>query len=173
MNLAVHRSMIFWFGILAMTFICWAWRDSTRQLTAFYKGSLTLTSNGGELGIDYIENYLSREFCFYRGADGSDPIDQEILPSPRVLRRDSLPEVKGIELLGRCPLTREESLKAHLEIMGDNDWLLLTPYWLLLIIVGSVWVTLLSMRARRRKGKPSPWGSRISTSGAQLHVKMR
>ena len=46
MKLPLHRSIIFWSGILVMAFIVWAWRDSQRYFSPLRIGNV-VTANVG------------------------------------------------------------------------------------------------------------------------------
>jgi len=54
MKSAFHRSITFWSGILAMTFICWAWWGSMRTCVTIGYGDRQLRHCGSGIRADYI-----------------------------------------------------------------------------------------------------------------------
>lgn len=147
MKLALHRSLIFWFGLLMMAFICWAWRDSWRLETGFTHGRSHLGSGYGRLVISHDPASAPERF-FYRGPLGK--------PEMKGSLNGQLPSLLGGT---GSPISYQEfeairdpaDLSSYaVGLLSTEGWLLDLPYPFLLVLVLLTWTALLVWRARRR-----------------------
>jgi hypothetical protein len=142
----LHRSIIFWAGILLILFTCWAWIDSRSHQSRICGKQLSAAS--ANHGI-FIHRQAGATFDF--------AVNREPMPSPNEpYRAPFLVHSRATD-----PEMPEDTppLKEWCQIMVDNfplgTWALYLPYWLILIPLILTWLALLSLRARRLKRAPS------------------
>ena len=149
MKLQLHRSIIFWSGILVMGFMAWAWRDSTHRHPLVTWGKYW--AMGYEGGVDLWHNPTqNRELRFdaLPGAPG---------PSPEMFPGIFFGHGIGQEADAAWDreYQQQPSFRAKkqwgLRLSTPEVWLLCIPYWLILVVVAGAWFPLLWWRARRRK----------------------
>ena len=164
----LYRSLTFWSGILVIGFLCWAWRDSHRNLSLLTASHYAAFSEGGLLGLirhpapfPRFEAERERSFFLqplYSFGMNEHPIKAASFPPP--LR------VRSVGSREEAPPTT----KFYHEVVANNarnlpvgTWLLAIPHWLFLLAVTLTWSGLLLCRARRHRratGKaaaPWPW----------------
>lgn len=134
----LSRSVSFWSGILAMGFICWAWRDSTRHMIAmegkFLGASIHLTNHRQSMNAGFIDKpHPSASWDLARlPATGGDTPERDL--TFEVLELD--PNIHGKSgTLARIAL----------------------PHWVLLLLVAIPWSGLLLWRARRIRSGKMQW----------------
>jgi len=158
MKLALHRSMIFWSGLLVMGFIVWAWRDSLHHRCEAGWNALM-----GESEAACVIVTRRPDFGFRRVDWSSGRVDDryqqrhwvvEVFPAPDLIRGMNYFDKSnpyGLKLEGQpSPSVLEMRARAMRKRQLDN-WELQTPYWLLLLIVSCTWLALLAWRSHRRK----------------------
>ena len=128
MNLALHRSVTFWSGLLVMAFIGWAWLDSLHRLCLIENGSWKIQNARAGIAASVI---VGRK---------PDPIQVHV-------RKLEPPSPLGTF----SPLDYGEQ---HLR--GITTKSVSAPHWLILLAVAPVWLALLFWRARRRKRTATP-----------------
>lgn len=132
----LHRSLSFWSGILVMSFLVWAWNDSTRHLTAMegkLRGaSILLTNHRQSMNAGFIDRprpSASWDFARLPATEGDTP-ERDL--SFEVVELD--PNIHG-----------KSGTLARIAI----------PHWLLLLFVAVLWSGLLIWRARCiRRARP-------------------
>lgn len=124
---ALHRSLTFWSGILAMAFIGWAWQDSMSYETSiggFIAGRAVGSWSGeGEIALSRVDGVNSLRRTVVMDVHRNPKVGQRLLPSPRYLVEGAPPFIRRVFF----------------------------PYWLMLLAVALPWLGLLAWRARRRK----------------------
>lgn len=153
-NLQLHRSVTFWSGILAMGFICWAWRDSYRN--TFHVGFRSVNVSASAGGIVAARSpRTSLTGALEWGRDSRQMrIQMEILPPPLYTRGrgDGKPLPAAVEGSARSSIYSLEELWILLEPFNSKDSsAIFVPYWLLLLAIALPWTALLFWRARWRK----------------------
>ena len=167
MRAALHRSLTFWFGLLVMGFICWAWRDSIFWNSSASTGSYYLNSTRSGVSVSYVPppasygKWRSTRFkAFPRHAAF------QYLPPAHFLRGAGQPQ-GPIEIADdgstagpperlawekdmQAARTQRELHEVSMRHRSVKDWSLFIPYWLILLAVAAVWLLLLFLRARRR-----------------------
>ncbi len=133
MKLALHRSIVFWFGLLAMTFVCWAWRDSMSGAVYARVPCFVVVHCAGGL---MLENTAGVEWKWER------EIDRKV-----VVRLDDV----GFGFHTASPRTGNASPWPPLMIAtGGKRPAVFIPHWLILLAVAALWLGLLFWRVRRR-----------------------
>ena len=160
----LHRSILFWSGLLIIAFLAWAWRDSERQWTIAAKGEFMLNHAWGGLGLDVGVHPPSSSFEFERMsvADGYRHTP-EMFPPPFFLRTSDVTEAESDELWTRLMsdqtgqgapyFTVHEITKLGAEAKSSPGWTLFIPYWLLILLTALLTAAPLLWLARRRKRK--------------------
>ena len=140
----IFRSVTFWSGILVMTFICWAWWDSSRNGCYIRVGPVGLSQSYSHISVIHTPGKSEIATDRYK-MDGT-VFGFLPLPPPFVVRGDPLPPAG--------PSVAPESFKALVErnwVHAPRDnWLLCIPHWLILFAAAVAWSGLLYWRARRR-----------------------
>ena len=169
MKAALHRSLTFWFGLLAMGFICWAWWDSLREGTRSNTDRFWLEHSWSGLTIHRLSASHPPVYGFRRERHIPAALKHppERLPPPVFLRNGdmSVEEQNALadrfwELNGNpISFTRREALRWQMCLPPPRDWIAFIPHWLVLLTVAALWLGLLFWRARRRAkatGHPDP-----------------
>ena len=137
---ALHRSIIFWSGLLMMGFICWAWWDSMRAFSGISSPQFFLNHAAGGVGAGFKDvpfgGYSTRrdnlKYCWVEGDEMNPGIWLHEAPD-------------------------EEVTAIPLPIIRRGTWVSsLIPHWLILLTVAAVWLGLLFWRGRRRKRVVTP-----------------
>ncbi|WP_265594878.1 hypothetical protein [Haloferula sp. BvORR071] len=143
MRFGLQRSLIFWSGLLAVVFLCWAWKDSRERRTYVQVAGFLLASDQGGLVLER-NPYLFRDF-----EAGREPA----LVLRRTMKGPFLLHGKG-ELVNDGLVDPEwdyrELCENTMSYQPQGNWLLFIPYWLLLMVAGLAWWVLLLWRLRRR-----------------------
>ena len=142
MKFTLHRSIIFWAGILVIAFTCWAWIDSRSHQSRIFGMQLSATS--GNHGI-LISRQAGATFDFsaYRAPM---PFPNEPYRAPFLVRsRATSPGIPD----------ETPPLKEWCQYMVDQfplgTWTFYLPYWLILPPLILTWLALLLWRERRLK----------------------
>ena len=148
MKPTLHRSIIFWAGILVLIFTCWAWRDSYTHVTRLIWNQFTIAS--GARGICIGGEPLARQsLTTERETLPTYPANwpRETFPSPFLLR-----EKEAAKLAHADPTTSfRASAGFTVAHNGRGAWSLYLPYWIILSPLIITWFALLFLRARRLK----------------------
>ena len=139
--------------MLVMAFIGWGWRDSTVYYTEIEKGRYDLLSRDSMLWIvnsndDVVELDVDRDRLDRLTPRSETPL----FPPPRFLRgfgepRPDTPQVP------RADATIIDELDQNARFQPLGTWILILPYWMILMLFACVWCALLAWRAERRKWK--------------------
>ena len=171
MKAALHRSITFWSGLLVISFICWAWRDSLKNMTLANSERFTVMHVLDGVTIHRLSagrsTYLSARFL--RFPNPGRPAHWSSMPPPTFIRPRDVSAEEERELRARFeskdgkpanpspPLTREELIKWTLNTPPKNDWILFIPHWPLIVCTALLWTCMLFWRARRRaRAAPEP-----------------
>ena len=158
MKPALHRSIVFWAGLLVMGFLGWAWRDSMRGQTFVRVGTFNASSLWGGL---ILENspYAGARITDTEFARGPVPqylrIQLERFPGVCFHGAgESTPEapqsVREIIEKGNT-LTMDAWLRTSVYPLRKGHWICFLPYWVLMLVCAVGWVGLLGWRTRRRR----------------------
>jgi len=165
MKAALHRSIIFWSGILVMAFIGWAWRDSMRRESWYARSSAVsdvLRAANGHGGLSLFQstqpplNWACTEVAggeWQRAAlDPSESGEIRALPAPTFLRggNGSFEDQFRDAQLFR-PASYGEAIEAMMRYQPPDARLIFLPHWLILLGFALPWSALLLWRARRRQ----------------------
>lgn len=150
---ALHRSITFWSGIMVITFLCWAWRDSFRHKAEVGKGRWLAAS---DMGGVVIYAFNMKMWGFHVNYDEKDPRAYAGWSAFQPLCRVSRTELEGLEDHWRENVSsarnaRELFPARMMDYWATSEWLIFIPYWLILSAFTIPWGVLLLMRARRRK----------------------
>lgn len=162
MKLALHRSVTFWSGILAMAFICWAWRDSTRASSFIVKDRWAVISVTSRAMVDYRaysspSEWKAGQLEVAGMADYIRVLNEFPLDWPRLVRGIKIEERMEFyevgTVSGRTPNVVESCYyqESGPHTGGPSDWCLFIPYIVILTAIAAPWTVLLLWRARRRK----------------------
>ena len=159
-GLQLHRSIIFWSGLLVMGFIVWAWWDSMQFTTRAWHEPHMLTQAGSGISVDNTGGPgLGKPFGGDRYPITLDfPVHFENFPAPRFIRDTGFPIEEWDEVTTRA-FTDESAvftMEEYMKIMvGSNSpsgmWMIFIPHWLLLLGTALLWAGLLGWRVWRRK----------------------
>ncbi|MCW1916462.1 hypothetical protein OJ996_22940 [Luteolibacter sp. GHJ8] len=158
MKLALHRSIIFWSGILVMAFICWAWRDSQQAVTLATIGSPSAFH--GHSGILFRETHSDEAGVWRYPATSfyDNPVTPDPFPPPFTFTTEFDALDRKVEMINTLPellLDRAIPIRIAAEYWAPegihNNLTLFIPHWLLLLSFALPWSALLFWRARRRK----------------------
>lgn len=164
----LHRSLGFWFGILLMLFIAWAWWDSMRYQSWVGGRHLNFGNSAGLVTI-----YLSSDPRVPSSGNSLyfQPEREEIvftgspaLPSLRFMRGGG----KQPSELGERPDTYQGMVEGLMALRPVEDWTLMVPHWIVLPGAATAWSgVLLGWRASRRRkiGPGEAWGDPVKRPG--------
>jgi len=150
-NLALHRSFTFWSGLFAMTCIVWAWWDSERYESYVTTSFVAL---GSKHSYFLIRNNPINGSSASRDAYSGEPLYlPEHLPPPVLVRG------RGMQA-GNLFNAEKTTYRIVIERIWASDppggWMLMTPYWLFILLTALPWFSLLFWRVRRRKRTSTP-----------------
>ena len=147
MKPALHRSLIFWAGILVIIFTCWAWRDSYSQVSRLIWKQFTIASAARGIFID-CEPLARQSLTVERETLSTYPLNwpRETFPSPFLVREEEAAKLPESE-----PSSFQASIESAVAETGPGSWSLYLPYWLILLALPIPWIFLLLLRARRLK----------------------
>lgn len=149
MKLALHRSIIFWSGILVMGFICWAWWDSQRIVSRVSSPPVHVSMLEGTMGIEYYPRAGNR-LKMSRAEIHRGSLEYTAFPFPRPrFARGSFREGQPNPVRASRS-TIHESIVDHMDIRTGDCWVFFLPHWLILLLVTLVWFVLLHWRKKRR-----------------------
>ena len=148
MKPALHRSLIFWAGLLVIAFTCWAWWDSCTHATGFQWKQLAASSAGHGIQISHLTS-LSQPFHGRRDATGSYPAHwpHEFFPPPILVRAKET----GPRDTNFVATSLRDAMQYSVDFFGPDSWSLYLPYWIILLTLLPPWSLLLLWRARRLK----------------------
>jgi hypothetical protein len=145
--LALHRSLIFWAGLLVITFTCWAWWDSCHTCSLVQWKQLS--SNSVARGITVHRDIGARHaFDADRVPVHPYPLGwpRGFLPKPLLLRSQTAPDATTTA----PDNSLQQLVQLELNRLGPGSWTLYLPYWLILLAILIPWSLLLLCRARWR-----------------------
>ncbi|WP_035606281.1 hypothetical protein [Haloferula sp. BvORR071] len=138
MKAALHRSVTFWAGLLVMGFVCWGWYRSSSFLNAGGNSFVYLGNIGSGIFVSHDEKKSPDWHWVDEPITGGMPL-RIALPSFAMQTND---------------MERPFVLGSRDEVMASTwpgAWVAFLPHWLILLAVATVWLLLLSIRARRRR----------------------
>ena len=151
----LHRSVIFWSGLLVIAFIMWAWRDSVdRSPGAGYHDTLLTTLNGG-IGICHVHARNAPFEATYRGH--SYPHPEWAACQPAFFIRGAGQQLNTVEEWENHMRQLHAAANARdffgppMRVESSRSWVLFIPHWMILLTFALLWAALLLWRARRRK----------------------
>ena len=170
----MHRSIIFWSGLLVIGFLGWAWWDSERHWSSADGGRYwgrsawggVFIGSRGEVppgGTGVWPPPTSRPLSFTRRPSSATlPHAPETFAPPLFFRVEGLPAAESEAAIARIrehdvteapsPFTVREQIILSLSFMNNpGTWTLFLPYWLIIAAAVLPWSVLLVWRARRRK----------------------
>ena len=155
----LHRSIIFWAGLVIILFTCWAWRDSREYSSSVYGNSGSLESALQGLHIDWWSNphhsYL--DWHFHRSHMSPDDFSarwqRDFFPPPFLVRHQSTPDPESHTL---DPNVMADAMQLHLNGGNPGSGMAFIPYWLIVLALLITWTALLFLRARRRRRTITP-----------------
>jgi hypothetical protein len=148
MKLALHRSLIFWAGLLVIAFTCWAWWDSCSHSSMLSWKQCHASSEARGIIISR-RPYGSGALETGRTFVAPTPYrrwPREFLPPPFLVHgRDVLPVKPAISHSWQT--VQQHRTDGH----GPGSWTFYLPYWLILLALPVPWSLALLWRARRLK----------------------
>jgi len=152
MKPALHRSVIFWSGILVIAFTCWAWRDSQRFSLNVDNGIWCFSQDQSAVSIWRPDTIMPRDLTVERGAPDR-AFRTEIFPAPLFMRGGDqrFSDEEWQRDRNSRPSVREDIIRVWRKSQ-PSALILYLPYWLLLCAFTVAWAALLLWRAKRRKG---------------------
>ncbi|WP_265594271.1 hypothetical protein [Haloferula sp. BvORR071] len=151
MKLALHRSIIFWSGLLVMGFIVWAWAISYdhRSWVNFESYALANTEGYASVGHTWIPTQNDAGHSkTRRGQYRYERVAPPFIARGKEAAISSWPE------WGQA--TYKEVLTLAYSAGPAAAWGVFVPHWLLLLGSLLFWMALLCGRARRRKRMGTP-----------------
>jgi hypothetical protein len=155
MKLALHRSVIFWSGLLVIAFIVWAWRDSVdRAPAAAFHDTILVTVPDG-IGICHMHDRNAPFEATYRGHSYSHPEWAACQPAFFIrgggqqlnTREEWESHVKQLQ----AATNAREFFRPPMRVESSRSWLLFIPHWMILLVFVLAWAALLLWRVRRWK----------------------
>jgi hypothetical protein len=148
-KLALHRSLIFWSGIVVMAFIVWAWRDSFFRLHSFRAGAWTVFHSQAALVVSFNPEHhhtpsANREELLVIHVVG-EPFPLPFIGRGKRQSDGDLPASK------EGPRTLRDNWQYYLIFQPPAEWVLFLPHWIMLLACAVPWSGLLVCRARRRR----------------------
>lgn len=160
MKWKLHRSFIFWAGLLVLAFIAWAWQDSGHMFSAAMRGEWRVSSSRSGIQIarlPFNDAILQ--------ADRSEAEFETPTPTfaPPFIVHGLGEEDGGIdswlsESVEEKPDFRSE-LQFELKYLPVECWTLHAPYWLIMIAVALLWLLLLAWRWKSATRSPGSGAS--------------
>jgi hypothetical protein len=161
----LHRSLVFWAGLLVLGFIAWAWRDSLRHETVLCYGTYSISHAGSGIGVMRCHPAMVPVVRTGRGLlrDAISP-EHQVWASPRLDPPDYLDRSAGASVQdyyvrdaeGMVPRNAAAAHFFELLVGPPGGWGLYLPHWLLLLAVLLPWLGLLAWLARRHRRKSGP-----------------
>ena len=165
MKLALHRSIIFWSGLLVMGFLAWGWWDSERNWTGLGRNGLSVSNHWSGIRLEFQNEGRAKPPVFERIAYSIHfNHTPEGIVGPYFVRptdwmgaeREKLqeklyPDDEPVSSFGVY-----DYLAMSMVIAEPGSWTLFIPYWLILLTVAALWLALLFWRARRCKRSITP-----------------
>ncbi len=160
----LHRSLLFWSGILVMVFIAWAWWISYRGTARAIRGDWYAENASG--GVSLAKMHAPPGSIFhnayaYTPAPGL--ISIELLPAPQWVRGQGLRPtsiMEAVEFHTDWEPAADSSDAAHRERrfrhLETDSWLLFIPHWLMLFLTAAAWSGMLLWWRRRMRRKMLP-----------------
>jgi hypothetical protein len=148
--MTLHRSLVFWAGVIVMGSIVWAWRESTRTFATLVGGRAVIMSACSGLTIG-SSSATGRGFRFKHGDLPPETMAEGVIifHAPVFLRSTGQAETEDMERLMQG--SRIERYFFVSTLLGkQGDWRLYIPYWLILTIVMITWSARLGWLWRRR-----------------------
>jgi hypothetical protein len=154
-GMKLHRSLVFWAGVMVMISVCWAWWDSRRNLAVVAGGRHMAVSAGSGLSIC---SWDEPGFMYERDTLAGDLQSlREVGWRWPVYHRNTGPEwQEGMTSHFLLPLEGSagdplEPLLLHAVLGPRGSWVLYLPYWLMALMVMLSWGSLLGWRWRRMR----------------------
>lgn len=155
MKAALHRSLTFWFGLLVMGFVCWAWRDSLSEQTTLKGEGWMIIHCGNGASLGKISELGSKPITFdRRSLQPSSSSSRPFLVCPRLMRSTGDVQDALSKLEGRDTPLGVRRLSGHLApaLFGARgNWVAYIPHWIILLTVATFWLGLPFWRARQRR----------------------
>ena len=171
----IHRSKTLWLGILVLTFLAWAWRDSTHWQTSLYFRQYIITHAGS--GICLLDRRFSHPDARWERSSilpKDETWSRPHIDSPEIFSSTGDPEqialyyqTAGLHTANPKP---RNAAAHHLRplfqlVLGPyttrfvpGSWALFLPHWLLILTFLTIWLALLLWRSRRLHRLTKPIG---------------
>ena len=149
MKPSLHRSVIFWSGILIMAFTCWSWRDSQKFSLNVDNGIWCFTQDQSAVSLWRPDAISPRALTIERGRPDR-AFRTEYFPAPLLMRggdKGFTDEEWHRDRHSR-PSVREDILRVWRN-SNPSALILYLPYWLLLLAMALLWSGALLWWARR------------------------
>jgi hypothetical protein len=155
-KLALHRSLIFWAGIVVMVFIGWAWRDSKFHLHTVRGGAWSVFHAYSAVVASYTPTHR-QSLSYYREELLVTHVAKEPFPLP-FIGRGQRPSAGDFVPLEEGPRTLRDNWRHYLRFQPPTEWVFFIPHWMLLLVFVVPWSGVLVWRARRRRRADSKEG---------------
>ncbi|RYD60524.1 MAG: hypothetical protein EOP83_19195 [Verrucomicrobiaceae bacterium] len=140
----LYRSLIFWAGVILITFLCWAWWDSFRRDTWRNESHLAFSNVAGAVSVGCYQVNFGK-------SSGRRAISPHAVPRPAFAAL-SLIDSNSKAALPSSDYNSGETLRLYLSRSPSGAYAFLNvPHWILLLVCLVPWLALLAWRWRRTK----------------------
>lgn len=150
MTLALHRSLIFWSGLMVIGFIVWAWRDSRLHSSSIENAKTEVHHVYSGILVKTCPRCTPQKWGGLRLPTGGDHRSKVIFPRALWLKGGGPRRRASPDELARIK-TYEQHIFHNNSFAPPDHYTVFLPHWLLLLAVSIPWSALLLWRARRRK----------------------
>jgi hypothetical protein len=152
MKLTLHRSLIFWSGLLIIAFIIAAWRDSMRNISWGGWGNYQVAQE--QAALKFVLLPVPTTDFWGRGTFHLESkLVKNWLPRPYFVHNQPRTHFRDWTVFWETyyDMTDLHARNRFHFMQYPKGWLLLLPHWLLLLVFVPFWLGLLIWRARRRR----------------------
>lgn len=143
----LHRSLIFWSGLLVMASVLWGWWDSSRYAASIVRPDLVAINAGWGVTVSHWDaSGITTDVHFERVelGDAGEALKEVGLRWPLFVRNEGTAwqEEMMANFLIPDATGYDEPLSPLLigAVLGDmGDWALYVPYWLIAALVLAMW----------------------------------
>lgn len=149
MRYPLHRSLVFWGGILVMGFVVWAWWDSGRNTVRLFARDYSLDARNSGVSVIHHGGF-DAGFTMFRFAMSGPEAEKMRLARPGFVRWERHGAHRLQQKEPMDPALRQQVTFAMWgwASLGDG-WICFIPHWLMLTGTAAVWLAVMAWRVRR------------------------
>jgi len=143
----IHRSIAFWFDVLLVIFICWAWRDSYRYGSGVMVPNWSCSNFWGGVHVSHAGTGTGQWSAQRERVARASAL---LFQRPYFLRGQGKQLPPGYRWSYESPSSYEWASYFYRYYTPDM-WVLFIPHWLIILTIVILWLGLLVWRGQRIK----------------------